>query len=244
MRLHWTIRCVGWLPALGFYASHAIAQNDVLQAAGYNPSWTLVIAGTSLTFSSGLHLQEAPPKVTGLAPAPVLKGTTRTFDVSTPAGPLSARFVRQNCTDTISALVHPDTVTVQYSGTTYQGCGGEPLSLLQGREWVVEDIAARGVIDNTRLTLAFGPDGSLSGRASCNPFEGRYAFANGALTLGAAPLPPAVKPQPTRICPPALRRQDAAFFDVLPAITRWDFTADGALALGTPDGRRIVARRE
>jgi hypothetical protein len=41
-----------------------------------------------------------------------------------------------------------------------------------------------------------------------------------------------------------LRRQDAAFFEVLGAITRWDFTADGALTLGTMDGRRIVARRQ
>jgi heat shock protein HslJ len=117
---------------------------------------------------------------------------------------------------------------------------------------VVEDIAARGVLDRSRITLQFGPGTLLRGRASCNPYEGSYAFAEGTLRLRAVANPsvlqttPALSPGATAapaICPPALRRQDAAFFEVLGAITRWDFTADGALTLGTVDGRRIVARR-
>jgi len=95
------------------------------------------------------------------------------------------------------------------------------------------------------MTLQFDPKGTLSGRSSCNLYEGSYLFADGTLRLNVAPKPastPSVNQAPPKICPPALRRQDAAFFEVLNVITRWDFTADGALTLGTVDGRRILAR--
>jgi heat shock protein HslJ len=235
------MRSVFLLTALGLAAGAACAQSAPLQAAGYNPGWALSIDGSNATFSPGLHLQETPPKVTGNVAAPLIKGVARTYEVKTSGGLLSATFSKQACTDAISAIVHPDTVQVRYAGTVYQGCGGDPLSLLQGREWVVEDIAARGVMDRTRITLQFGPKGVLNGRASCNPYDGSYVYTDGAFTLSAAAKPVETK-APPKICSPALRRQDAAFFEVLGAISRWDFTADGAMALGTVDGRRIVAR--
>lgn len=235
------MRSVLLLTAFGLAAGAACAQSTALQAFGYQPSWALSIDGTAATFSPGLHLQEAPPKVSGGVASPVVSGTTRSYDVKTSGGLLTATFSRQACTDAVSGIVHPDTVQVRYAGTVYQGCGGDPLGLLQSREWVVEDIAALGVIDRTRITLQFGGKGAFSGRASCDPYEGSYVFADGVMRLRAAPKPVETKQAP-KTCPPALRRQDAAFFDVLSAITRWDFTSDGALALGTVDGRRIVAR--
>ena len=176
--------------------------------------------------------------------------TTRAYTAQTNGGVLSATFSTQTCTDAQSAIVRPDTVQVHFAGADYQGCGGDPLSLLQGREWVVEDISARGVLDRSRISMQFGTDATLRGRASCNPYEGSYDYVDGILHLRATANPSVLKARPEldpgatpEICPPALRQQDAAFFEILGAITRWDFTADGALALGTMDGRRIVARR-
>jgi heat shock protein HslJ len=241
------------LTCLSLAAGLACAQPAALQASGHNPGWTLDISGNSATFSAGLQLQLPPPKVAGVVAVPQVNGTTRIYAVQANGGVLTATFSKQVCTDAQSAMVHPDTVQVRFGGVDYQGCGGDPLSLLQGKEWVVEDIAARGVLDRSRISMQFGPAAVLSGRASCNPYEGSYAFTDGILRLRAAANPSVLQTTPAlssgataapQICPPALRRQDAAFFEVLGAITRWDFTADGALTLGTMDGRRIVARRQ
>jgi heat shock protein HslJ/uncharacterized membrane protein len=231
-----------------------------LQASGYNPGWTLEIGSTSATFSAGLQLPEPPPKVVGVVAEPQVTGPTRTYTAQTNGGALTATFSKQACTDAQNAIVRPDTVQVRFGGVDYRGCGGDPIGLLQGQEWVVQDIAARGVLDRSRISMQFGPGATLRGRASCNPYEGSYAFTDGTLRLRAAANPSVVQTTAAlssgaaldaqgaaaapKICPPALRRQDAAFFEVLGDITRWDFTADGALALGTMDGRRIVARRQ
>lgn len=240
-----------------------------IQAAGYQPDWTLDISAGTLTLGTNLQLQAPPPPVVARVGAtqrePSPAGEALRYAASAAKGELSARFVPSACTDPIQGSLHPYTVEVFYAGSRYAGCGGDPAALLQNRMWVVEDIAARGVIDRTRITLHFSGTGEISGRASCNLLEGRYQTTGNALRLTAASKPAPERPAPAKdvgtntepaaptvqgvvptrkICPPALRRQDAAFFEVLNAVTRWDFTADGALALGTTDGRRIVARRE
>lgn len=271
------MRSVVWWVVWGFSASGALAQplSAPLLAAGYNPDWTLRIANDGVTLSTDLQLQQPPPQVVAQAamrssinatqaPSTTTTGTippgALAYTTTAAKGALEAVFTPLACTDPILGTLHPYTAEVRYAGARYGGCGGDPAALLQGREWVVEDIAARGVVDRARITLQFGANGELGGRASCNPLEGRYAVNGGSLQLRAAAVPAPQKPAAakvpvpplgpegvvptTKICPPALRRQDAAFFEVLAAISRWDFTADGALALGTIDGRRIVARRQ
>ena len=265
------MRSVLWT-AVGCALAGAVwAQSPAsIQASGYQPDWTLDIRADQLTFSPNLQLQEPPPKVLATVSAPARASTpagdTLTYTTTTATkGELLARFAPQLCTDAIQGSLHPYTVEVLYAGNRYAGCGGEPAALLQYQVWVVEDIAARGVIDGTRITLQFGTTGEVSGRVSCTPLEGSYQTNGGGLRLSAAAKPVPVKSAPAKdgstspettapptdgvaptrkICPPALRRQDAAFFEVLNAVSRWDLTADGALALGTVDGRRIVARRQ
>ena len=98
------------------------------------------------------------------------------------------------------------------------------------------------------MTLQFSDTGEVSGVASCHHFEGQYRVDDNGLRITAATTTLVSSATPSGsaslICPPALRRQEAAFMKVLPDITRWDFTADGALALGTIDGRRILARHK
>lgn len=269
------MRSVWWLAVVGGCAGTVGAQTPVaplaatpssLKASGYQPDWTLVIGADKLTLSTNLQLQEPPPRVIATTNAPVrvpsASGDVLRYATSSAKGELQAQFASAPCTDAIQGTLHPYTVEVRYAGVRYSGCGGDPAALLQNRLWVVEDIAARGVMDRTRLTLQFSSGGEVSGRASCNLLEGNYQTTGNSLRLTAAPkvtapkptAPPSATPPPaptpegvvptSKICPPALRRQDAAFFEVLNAASRWDFTADGALALGTLDGRRIVARRE
>ncbi len=112
----------------------------------------------------------------------------------------------------------------------------EPPAALTAGEWVVEDVGGAGVVDRSRVTIAFSPEGRVSGRGSCNQFTGGYALHGPELSF--TPL------AATRMaCPEALMRQEQAFFEILQAVARYEIDASGALRLSTAEGRRITARR-
>lgn len=107
---------------------------------------------------------------------------------------------------------------------------------LLGQEWVIEDIAGGGVIDNSHATLHFLPEGRLAGSATCNRFFGSYESAAAKLriqTAGATKM----------ACPPALMHQEDKLLQLLPAIKSYRIDRTGALVLRTADGKTILARR-
>lgn len=109
-------------------------------------------------------------------------------------------------------------------------------TLLRSGEWVVEDINAGGIIDRSRVTIRFGDDGRVAGKASCNSFMGRYTqTGNGLVFAGIATTMMA--------CPTALMDQEREFLEILGAVTRFELTPDGALILHTDDQRTLKARR-
>ncbi|MEE4208719.1 MAG: META domain-containing protein [Parvularcula sp.] len=108
---------------------------------------------------------------------------------------------------------------------------------LLGEEWVVESIAGGGIIDSSRVTLRFEPDGGLSGRAGCNRYTGSWSFEDGGAQFG----PPAS----TRMaCAPALMEQEQRFLAALEDANRAAIGETGALLLVGPDGEAVRARRE
>lgn len=113
---------------------------------------------------------------------------------------------------------------------------GDPAQL-QGEVWIVEDINRGGVIDNSRLTLAFGADGKVSGSDHCNRFNGTYTADGSKLTL--SPLA-----STRRACTSeALADQARKYTGGLGGELAWSFTPDGALLLTGADAARIVLRR-
>ena len=108
---------------------------------------------------------------------------------------------------------------------------------LLGREWIIEDVAGRGVIDRTQASLKFFPDGRLAGNATCNRFFGSYqAQKDGRLSLSPVGL--------TKMaCPEALMNQERAILVLLPEIERYRIDSTGALILSTVTGPVIKARR-
>ena len=107
---------------------------------------------------------------------------------------------------------------------------------LLGAEWVVENIADAGVIDNSRASLQFLPEGRLAGNGTCNRLLGSYqtegqtlSFSNTGTTMMA--------------CPPALMNQERKLLDLLTQVQRWQIDATGALVLTAKNGQTIVARR-
>lgn len=121
-------------------------------------------------------------------------------------------------------------------GACAHGAGGPTASALLGPEWVVEDIGGRGIIDDSRVTLAFDTEGRSGGKGSCNTYGAGYETDGDKITFE--------QPFSTMMaCAEALMNQERAFFDLLPQIRRFDIADDGALILTAEDGRTITARR-
>lgn len=107
---------------------------------------------------------------------------------------------------------------------------------LLGQEWVVEDIASAGVVDNSHATLQFLPGGRLAGNATCNRFLGRYESTGSQLHIEPAGA--------TKMaCPAALMHQETKLLQLLPAVQSYRIDTTGALVLSTADGRTVLARR-
>ncbi len=111
------------------------------------------------------------------------------------------------------------------------------LTDLQGAEWVVEDVGGNGIIDNSRVTLNFGTDGQIHGRASCNSYRGYY-------TLAAPKLSVSTLVGTMMACAPALMDQEDKFLALLKYIQSVEIDDTGALILVSENKQRILARRE
>ncbi|RKT44657.1 META domain-containing protein [Thiocapsa rosea] len=151
-------------------------------------------------------------------------------------GDLVVSIFDRPCVDTMSGMPHPATVEIRLDDRRLDGCGGDPATLLQGPEWVVEDIGSGGIIDRSRVTLNFGADGRLWGQASCNTYQGDYTLTGETLTLG-------LTATTMMACAPALMDQERTVLDLLARIRGFDVDPTGALILKADDGRTLVARR-
>lgn len=107
---------------------------------------------------------------------------------------------------------------------------------LLGREWLIEDIAGAGVIDNVPASLHFLPGGRLAGNASCNRIIGSYETDGADLEMT-----PVGTTQ--MLCPEALMNQERKLLDLLPLISRYLIDDTGALILTASDGTTILGRR-
>lgn len=114
--------------------------------------------------------------------------------------------------------------------------GGSADARLTGGEWLVEDIASRGVVDDAQTTLAFGEDGRLTGDTACNRYFADYQIDGTTLQIGNAG---ATK----RACAPAVMDQESRFLWVLGDVTSYSIDETGTLILATPSGSTITARR-
>lgn len=107
---------------------------------------------------------------------------------------------------------------------------------LVGQEWRVEDLANKGVIDNSLITLNFDADGRLHGNASCNMYGADYTVQGKNIKFG-------MMMSTERACiAPALMNQESQFFEILGKVTRFEFSETNALVLSTADGKTITAR--
>jgi hypothetical protein len=51
-------------------------------------------------------------------------------------------------------------------------------------QWLLEDLAGRGVLDRLQSTLDFAETGRVSGRAGCNDFSGPIRWGDAQISIG------------------------------------------------------------
>ena len=107
---------------------------------------------------------------------------------------------------------------------------------LQGRDWIIESIDGRAVVDGSVASLSFGQDGQLSGNATCNRIIGTYTENDGTITLG--PLGTTMM-----ACPEAFMDQERRLLDILDGPVMFDVGDDGGLVLRGASNRLVIARQ-
>lgn len=218
----------------------ADAAAPVFRATGNEPGWVLEI-GARIVFTrdgGAIRIDAPAPPATAAGASPAMAvGESRQYVVDGGGRTLQVTIDPYRCTDSMSGMPYPATVAVVLDGQTLHGCGGDPAVLLQGAEWVVEEIAGTGIVERSRVTLNFGADGRLTGAGSCNRYMGSYALSGEGLSIS--------KTASTLMaCTPALMAQERQFHEILSRTARFTFSTDGALILETGAGQAIRARRE
>lgn len=211
-------------------AAPALANGtESFRAQGNEPSWSLRISDDTLTFQpmDGEAVTVKP------IPAPRQDGTTDIYEVKVGGGSVALTVASKICTDTMSGMPFPKSVTVAIGSKTFTGCGGEPSTLLQG-QWTITEIDGKPAISGSTPTIGFEADGKVNGNGSCNRFFGDYTLTGEGLIvgdLGASMM----------MCEQTLMDQEMKVLDILKGLGGFEISEDGKLILRTNDGRTIIA---
>lgn len=205
--------------------------DPIFRARGNEPGWMLELGEERFA----LVTDYGQRRIDGSAPAAraILGGSEYLLTNID----LRVRVFDQICEDDATGMPHPHRVELDWEGNLLRGCGGEPVSLLLGNEWVVEEIQGAVVIEGARVSLRFDEDGRAGGRASCNSYGAGYNLTGEGLSFTQAVS--------TRMAcmPEALMAQEQSYLNALEQVRRFSIDNSGALHLFGDEGRLISARR-
>lgn len=100
-------------------------------------------------------------------------------------------------------------------------------------EWRIEQARSAPLLDKRQARLHFGPDGQITGHASCNTFSGRYTLAGDQLKIG--PLATTRK-----TCGDALLEQEDRVLTALERAARATVPPHGFLTVQDADGAVLM----
>lgn len=209
----------------------ASAAENTLTARGNEPFWRLDVSAASVDFE--VMGQDVAFK------APITSRETadgRPRIIAEADGKrLELTVTERLCADTMSGMPFPVGVEVSFGGATFQGCGGEIMTAIEGGWRVIrlgDDLLPQGVI----ATVVFDREGRASGRSGCNRFNGSYTLSGEGLAFG--PI------AGTRMaCPPAEMDTERRFLDLLQKVTRVTPGENGQLRLMAGDEQAMVLDR-
>lgn len=199
-------------------------------AFGHDPAWRIELDEQGLR-STAQH--------GGAEPVPyLLSGTDNARrTVQSDDGEVTLVTHREACRDEASGLVFPHRVELTRGEQRLQGCGGDPLRLLQGTIWEVEAIDGEAILEQSAITLEFRSDGRLVGLGSCNNFTGEYQLEEEGLTFSQAVTT-------MKACAPEVLEQERRFLRSLAGIGWFDFDGEGELLLQGDNNRSIRAKEQ
>lgn len=202
------------------------AAAPTLTARGNEPGWRVDLGPDS----ARLRTQDGRDEtlaVTGPETGP--EGRLYSFDGGT------LKITDGLCHDSMTGLPYPAQATLTQGGTAMTGCAGDPMALLEGAEWVVEDLGGAGIIDSSHVTLQF-QDGRAAGSAGCNRWFAEVRLSGEGLSFGPAG-------STMMACPDALMAQERRFLDALEKVDGVDIDGTGALRLTAGGEPVLTARR-
>ena len=201
-------------------------------ATGNEPGWRLEIGAGQMR----LDWQYGEKSAQVATPEPGLVGGVRTYDASADGRDIRATIRESLCQDAAGKFPKPYSVEVDIGDETLSGCGGDPSRLLMGDEWVVETVNGEPIIAQTRMSVRFETDGTLSGYDSCNPIGGSWQLVENTLKID--PLASA-----NEVCPEPLVPQQSAFTKILETGGRFGFSDGGALVVFGEGDQTFRARQ-
>jgi heat shock protein HslJ len=236
-------KCGGWLQAFaafsaGIYVSFilvtaASGSSADWRASGNEPFWSLSRSGGEMT----LETEFGANRVSFSAPyAKHIDDQTVVYATSIGNDPLEVTVRTELCVDTMTGMPRPEQVTIVLGAKRLGGCGGDPASLLHGREWSVDSLARRPVLAEPRISMLFAANGELSGLGSCNRFNAKYTISGEGLAIGKGM-------SSMMACEEPIMQQEQLFLELLERVSRFSIAADGALILHSDQERTITARR-
>ncbi|TWU42666.1 META domain-containing protein [Novipirellula artificiosorum] len=104
---------------------------------------------------------------------------------------------------------------------------------LAGTNWLVEDIAGRGVIDRAQTTIEFSEDGTVSGNTAVNRYSGKVSIKGDSIDFG-----PLITTR--RAGPPAVMDQEQKFLAAMERVKRVRVDENGLLHFGGEDGEAVI----
>jgi heat shock protein HslJ len=167
-------------------------------------------------------------------PAPRQDGTTRIYEATIGAESFALTIASKVCTDTMSGMPFPKSVTVAIGARTFSGCGGETSALLHGN-WTIAEVDGKPIVAGSSPTISFGADGKIYGNATCNRFFGGYTLSGEGLTAGGVGTS-------MMMCEQPLMDQEMKVLEFLKGLGGFGIGGDGSLILRTNDGRTLIAK--
>lgn len=198
------------------------------RASGNEPGWNVDIREMQVDVVADYG------SLTRTAPRPDVRVTPGTYLFDMPGINTSLTLKERLCRDNATGMPHPHSATLRLDDRSLRGCGGDPVSLLTGVAWQIEEVESKKVIDSTNVSIEFGDDGRVSGSTGCNRFMGGYDLTGEGLTLGQMGA--------TMIaCPDPLMTQERSVLDALEQVRRFDIDDTGALFLiGGPENSAML----
>jgi len=196
------------------------------RATGNEPGWAFVATGPTFEFT-----RMGQDTVSGTLPAAAWAEGAAVWQIAD-AG-LTVRMTPTVCHDNMTGMPYPETVTLDTAEGPRNGCGGDPVALLTGGEWLVEDVSGGGIPDNAHVTMLFDANGSVSGAGGCNRYNGSFTLSGEGFGFGPAAAT-------MMACGEPKMNLESAFFKALASVTRFDIAETGALILYAADGKPVI----